>query len=231
MPRRSDCSRKMAARERGADDRSDRVALCHFTGCERIDQLAVAGNYLGNRVAGHVEYRAERANAHAPQSRHVFRALDRSRMQQPVATRAVGCDGECVASRIRQGYVVVLLDAEIATRGRLPIESRGQYTVLDRHSFRPAIHQNVKPASAPRRYEFAKLIHSQLDRWNDLPNATREKVRRSMLVETVHRVVCNNVAALPSELDDKSNVTRDDRQIESEPLVDDGAILDRKSVV
>src|SRR4051812_35413173 len=113
------CAGEVAASEPSAEDLSNRFDIWPRPALELVEQRPIAADDSANVISKHVEHELVRANARRPQFWQEFGSVDRPRVQQSVSARRVGRDGECVAGRIGEFDVRMLLDAEIATRFRL----------------------------------------------------------------------------------------------------------------
>src|SRR5256714_3361090 len=132
-------------------------------------------------------------------------------MKKPIAARRVGGDGEIVARGICQCDVRVLLDAQIATGGRLAIEGRGKDTVLDRHTFGPTVEEDVETPALPWRDHVPHLIRCELDGEDQAPRTEPKDLLGAVLIHDVHAIVGDDIASVSRELGDETEVAAEDR--------------------
>src|SRR5687768_9122971 len=89
---RSDSTREMASRERRANDRSGRPGRNGLASLERVEKRAIACSQLRDGIAANVEEQTVNAHPATPEARDELGGFQRTRMQQPIAARAVGRD-------------------------------------------------------------------------------------------------------------------------------------------
>src|SRR5258707_9337236 len=93
---------ELARWEFAAGYRSNAVGWCVGACNELLQHGTVSGHHLRDRVARHVEDDLEVSHAAAPESWEILAALQRTRMQQPIAACRIRGDGKAVARGIRE---------------------------------------------------------------------------------------------------------------------------------
>src|SRR5260221_1966617 len=208
-----------------AEYRWNAVGWC-FGACDELLQHGtVSGPHLRDRVARHVEDDLEVSHAAAPESWEILAALQRTRMQQPIAACRIRGDGKAVASGIRELHVHVLLHTEVATRGRHAIEGGREDTVFDGHALRASVQEDIEACAAPRLARGKQLIHRELDGQRYPPCAQSEELRGGVLIEAVDGIVGDDVAPFAAELRQKTKMPRQQWQPQVEPLGHVAALL------
>src|SRR5258705_13355995 len=93
-------AREVATRERRAEGRAHTVRDVALPVRQLLQHRAVPRYHLRHRIADDVEHEVIVAQPAAPELREELAAFHRSRMQESVAARRVGGDGEGVSRRI-----------------------------------------------------------------------------------------------------------------------------------
>ena len=162
-----DGTREVTTSERAIDQGADAGQIGGLACCQRFERFGITRDQIGDRVTRDVEYDMKHAEPGAPQRRQELGALDWARVEQTIPTGAVRRHGKVIASRISQLDMRVLLDAEVSTGRRLPVEGGRQHAVLDRHPLRSAIHQRNEAVGTGGDTVLCNLSGSELDRENE----------------------------------------------------------------